>query len=393
MDYTPRILVGYYTAIIASAWQAYPYRNFDRSGPVRPTIIPKTYQVRVCKRLLAVFARRASTSCPPHTLLLTAQEVVARHGAAGVIQNFWQSRRNRAIARQLQRERRAQAAEAMRDQTSATAAQRQTSSALVPTDVLSAKPPPLSNPCTGASPTVLVAQNPTDQDQEREQERREVREGNDAFIYLLWGGFTSLITAEAARHAVRRAIATSLLALAAAALGDFNREQRNVGETTASSNTDRTSSSPSSSSYTSSSYSTLSTSSPSCSTRQSSSTSAPSGVNRAPGPVDTASLYHGTRHFEREMAVAGRRVAGVVRARGGSLSAVRSAIMRLVGDGVDSDGDGECLDDLGGWGVKAARMEAEHVVLEAVQVRLRPPPPPPWCQLIPTRPRGRTAVL
>lgn len=94
------------------------------------------------------------------------------------------------------------------------------------------------------------------------------------------------------------------------------------------------------------------------------------------------------------MAVAGRRVAGAARARDGSLSAVRSAITRLVGGGIDDDNDSVVM---GGLGVKAARMEAEHVVLEAVQVRLRfgsPPPPPVRSKIVSSNPaRDRKAVV
>lgn len=157
-------------------------------------------------------------------------------------------------------------------------------------------------------------------------------------VYAVCGAFTSLLTAVATRHAVRRAIEQALFAPAAATLATFNRNCRD------------------------------------------SVTIADLGSSMAAVPPDPASFDCAPR-FQRDMAVANRRMSGTVLARASSISGVRAAARRLSDGGAscDSERGGICSasgveEDEGQEGPRAStdvvEDQAVALVSEVAEVRL-----------------------
>ncbi len=120
-------------------------------------------------------------------------------------------------------------------------------------------------------------------------------------VYAVCGAFTSLLTAAATREVVRRVVDQALLAPAAATLATFNHTCRKVVTTAA-------------------------PQSPSAPPP-----ALPSRIRTTVSP-DPAS-FDCAPSFKRDMDLAVRRMAGALRARASSLSAVRAAAGRLVGGG------------------------------------------------------------
>lgn len=148
-------------------------------------------------------------------------------------------------------------------------------------------------------------------------------------IYAVWSAFTSLLTAEATHHAMRRVVGQALLAPAVATLAAFNRGWRAIVTTAPA---------PSSTS---------------------SSLSPPPRI-RMGDPPGLAS-FDCAPTFNRDMAVAVRRIAGTVRARESSLSAVRAAAKRLIYGDIGNGDRGGGGDPGSGVEEKEGREEEEEV--------------------------------
>lgn len=219
---------------------------------------------------------------------------MAHEGAAGVIQSAWRrssSRRQLLLEQQLRLTQRESAT------TTVVPAEGTDSTSIAASSM---------TPTAGAeSKSSTGLQHPVPHEQ--------ILQGAETLgaIYAIWGAFTSLLMAAATRNAVRRAVGQALLAPAVATLAAFNRDWRTIVTTAVfSSSASPPSSSPSSSRI---------------------------RMGDAPDPAS----FDCALRFNRDMAVAVRRMAGTVRARESSLSAVGAAGARLMyGDSGDGDSEG-----------------------------------------------------
>lgn len=281
----------------------------------------------------------SNTLCIIDALDVLTQETVARHDAAGLVQGCWRRRRNARFLLQLAQEtgkarvapgKVCEAIPATGAFASAEPTTRATEAALsAPVSV-----PPVESQLrpdaidTADSVVETEATKPavglTRTIEPREQ-RPQAAELDTSSLFELWSAFTSLLAAAGTRLAVRRAIASALLAPAAATMANISRVRRRAA---------------SSGAYPPS--------------------SPPSGLVVPPNPAS----FDCALSFERDVAVAGRRIAGMVRARGGLLSAAIAAGTKIIGGGAEEEEEGG-----GVQGVRSGEDEVEDLVLEAVQVR------------------------
>lgn len=300
------------------------------------------------------------------------QETIVHHSAAGVIQSCWHRHRGRRspplAPQQQQQQQKVPRATLLSE--AATTSECTTS----PSDSFD---PPSNKPISRVATTQDAADDSTatttsSRTSSANQSRTQPHLTHlwrgaqaDASIYALWGAFTSLLTAAATRHAVRRTIATALLAPAATTFAVFNRDRRTAASASAAIAAYPFSVSPPM-------------------------TASPCGPAKfefaTASPCDPA--FDCARSFKRKADAASRRMEGVVGARTASLSIIRAEVTGFVGDRGDGGGGGGVIVDSGGGGSctkdsaasveawrrveEVAQTEAGSIVLQAVEVCVHP---------------------